>query len=394
LASKDWYTNAATSGYPVGISDIKIDGNSATSGSSGHGLVSMNYWSKFENISITNVAGDGFLFSAQSQNGTHISNTCVEPRLFNIQVRTCGGTGIHVADNGTGLNSCTDGFLERCIVAGAGTAGINVEMAPGWQAYANHVYGTGTHGAVFSKCYATRVHHNYIDGYGAGSATYVQGIAMSCIDGRGSSCIGNHVGFESGAATGPYQAFVFTGAGSAAASIMVDDNTVNGGSQSGSLGYVVQTNMSQQGHPWTVYFGKNHAQNVATYLYEDSYVTGGDLKVLGHIGSASQNAPAAAVGANSGGSPPAPVLTRCSDVEGSITFGTGTTPAAGAQCVVTFNIAYANAPVVVLTPINSASASLTLYVTSTTTTFTVSCVNAPSASQGNTHYGFNYHVLI
>ena len=394
LCSADWYNNSSTCGNPVEISDIKISGNGATSGTGAHGIVAMNFWSSFDNISISNVSGHGFLFTAQSRNGTHISNTCVEAKIRRIQSRSAGQNGIYIQDNGSGLNSCTDGFLEDCLVQNAGAVGIQVDMGSGWFIQGNHVYGTGQDGIYVVKCYATRVHGNYIDGYGSGSSTFISGIGMNVLDGRGSSCIGNHVGFEGGTATGPYRAFTIKGSGSAPATCVVMGNTVNGGNQSGSVGYFISTAASQQGSLWNVYFHDNDSMNVATRLSQDSFVTGGNLVTLGHIGSESQNAPTAAAGANAGTSPPAPVLTGCTDLAGKITFGTGTSPAAGAQAIVTFNVAYASAPKVVITPINSASALLNLYVSSTTTNFTVSSVNAPSASQGNTIYGFFYHVFL
>lgn len=393
LASSDWNNNATTCGNPVAIRDLKIDGNSATTGANAHGLVSMNFWSIFERISIINVAGDGFLFTAHSQNGTHITNTCVEPKISRLQVRSVGGNGIHVRDSASPLNSCTDGFLQDCIVTATGARGIYVEMGPGWIVTGNHVYTTVTDAIIVSRCFATRVAFNYVDGYGSGSSTFIAGIGMDVSDGRGSSCIGNHIGFEGGAATGPYQAIRITGAGSAAAVCLVTNNTVKGGNQSGSLGYVIQTNVSQQSSTWTVYFHDNDAFNVATYLAEDSFVTGGNMTVLGHLGSAGL-AVTAAAGANAGTTPPAPVLTRATDLSGKITFGTGTTPAAGAMAVVTFNVAYPNPPCVVICPLNAASASLNLWVDRTATNFTVSAVNAPSAAQANTTYGFFYHVFI
>jgi hypothetical protein len=393
LCSADWYNNSTTCGSPVEISDIQIDGNSATSGANAHGFVAMNYWSSFDRISINTVAGDGFLYSAQSRNGTHISNTCVEPKISRIQIRTCGGDGIHIKDSGSPLNSCTDGFLGDCIVTAAGAKGINHEMGPGWTVTGNHVYGTVGSAMKIDKCYATRLIGNYIDGFGSGSSTFVAGINMEVLDGRGSSCIGNHVGFESGAATGPYYGFSINGAGSGVSICVVTGNTVVGGSQSGSIAYDIETNGSQVGHPWIVYFHDNDSVAVATRMFKDSNVTGGDLITIGHVGSEGR-ALTAAAGANAGTSPPAPVLTRATDLSGKITFGTGTTPAAGAQVVATFQVAYANAPVVVVTPVNSASAALNFHVATTTTTFTVSCVGAPSASQANTVYGFFYHVLI
>lgn len=102
----------------------------------------------------------------------------------------------------------------------------------------------------------------------------------------------------------------------------------------------------------------------------------------------------AAAGSNAGGSPPAPVSTGATDVRGKITFGTGTTPAAGNMVVVTFGIAYAAAPIVVLTSLNSATALLSPYITSITgSAFTIATSTAPAASQANTVYAANYSVV-
>jgi hypothetical protein len=391
LASADWYNNATTCGNPIEIRDIKIDGNSATSGSGAHGIVAMNYYSIFERISIQTVTGDGFLFSAFNQAGTHITNTCVEAKIHRLQVRSPGQNGIHIKDDGSVLNSCTDGFLQDCIVQSAGTAAIAVDMAPGWLISGNHIYGSGTAGISASKCYATRVIGNYVDGFGSGSSTFIAGIDMTLIDGRGSHCIGNHVGFENGAATGPYRGIRVTGSGSNTTICTIVGNTVNGGNQSSSQGYNISTNGSQIGHTWQIYFANNDAQNVAAFSsFDNTNAQGGNTQVLGHVVAVGGSATAAA-GANAGTTPPSPVISG-TDLDGQVTFGTGTSPSAGSQAVITFSKSYTN-PRVVITPINSASASLNLYVSATSTTFTVSSVNAPSASQGNTVYGFNYHVL-
>jgi hypothetical protein len=169
---------------------------------------------------------------------------------------------------------------------------------------------------------------------------------------------------------------------------------VYGGGQSGSIGYVFQTQPVQRSYPFYVYEHNNDAQGVATRMYMDAYVTGGDFKFIGHIGCENQNAPTGAAGANAGTSPPAPVLTRCSDVFGKITWGTGTGPTAGAMAVLTFNTAYPNSPHCVISPINAATAALLPYVDRTTTTMTIYLTNAPAASQANTVYGIEYHISI
>lgn len=93
---------------------------------------------------------------------------------------------------------------------------------------------------------------------------------------------------------------------------------------------------------------------------------------------------------------PGPVVTAGSvDTRGNITFGSGVAPTAGAVVVVTFSAAYAVAPVVMLVPKNSATAGLApLYISAVSATgFTVSCQNAPTASQANTTYSFDWLVL-
>jgi hypothetical protein len=107
-------------------------------------------------------------------------------------------------------------------------------------------------------------------------------------------------------------------------------------------------------------------------------------------------APTAAAGANAGTSPPAPaVVGGSNDQRGELTLGPGTTPAAGAQVVVTFAQSIAayggNIPAVTLAARNSTTAALGLYISAVSaTSFTVSTTSAPAASQANTVYRFSW----
>jgi hypothetical protein len=118
----------------------------------------------------------------------------------------------------------------------------------------------------------------------------------------------------------------------------------------------------------------------------------GELIQLKNV--AHQGVPAAVAGANAGTTPPAPVVAAGStDGRGTITFGTGTTPAAGAQVVVTFAVPFAVAPVVVLQPGNAATAALNDFVTAVSTTgFTIGTASAPAASQAAATFSVSYHV--
>lgn len=105
-----------------------------------------------------------------------------------------------------------------------------------------------------------------------------------------------------------------------------------------------------------------------------------------------RQAPAAVAGANNGTGPPAPLVSvDSSDDRGSLTFGSGSAPAIGAQVVVTFTQPKdtARLPVVQLTETTTAFSALQPAVTSITATgFTVSTAVAPTASQAATVYGF------
>lgn len=115
----------------------------------------------------------------------------------------------------------------------------------------------------------------------------------------------------------------------------------------------------------------------------------------GHLLLSGGSAPAAAAGAQAGTSPPSPVVASGSnDTRGRITFGTGTSPAAGELVAVTFAQPYASAPFVVVSPTNDTTSALAPSVASVTTTgFSLFLATGPAGGAGNTVYGFAYVVL-
>lgn len=109
-------------------------------------------------------------------------------------------------------------------------------------------------------------------------------------------------------------------------------------------------------------------------------------------------APTAAAGANNGTSPPAPVVAGTAKAtRGSVTFGSGSSPAAGAQCVVTFpGGGFSGAvPTVAIVARNAATAALGLYVSAVTGAgFTVASTSAPAASQAATVFAVDFIAAI
>lgn len=110
-----------------------------------------------------------------------------------------------------------------------------------------------------------------------------------------------------------------------------------------------------------------------------------------------RNVPTAATNAGNGTGPPAPVVAgNSSDGRGSLTFGSGTTPAAGNQITVTFVRPQDpnRLPIVQITETTAALSALNPAVTAVTATgFTVATNGAPAASQANTVYGLAWALV-
>lgn len=77
------------------------------------------------------------------------------------------------------------------------------------------------------------------------------------------------------------------------------------------------------------------------------------------------------------------------DAAGTVTINTGGGPPAGCFITVTFTQKYTNTPHIVISPSNSAGATLQYYTNRSTTSFSVCSVNVPAAS---TTYTFDYVV--
>jgi hypothetical protein len=119
----------------------------------------------------------------------------------------------------------------------------------------------------------------------------------------------------------------------------------------------------------------------------------GDTTMRGHI-TATTTAPTALVNANAGTSASC-TLSNASDVAGKInlTEGSGSW-ASGAQCAITFNAAYAVAPICVFSAssANAATAATTVkpYITTSASVMTISFASADAAA---TSYVWSYHCL-
>ncbi len=189
VASDSWASDSATTGEPVRIADLTLDGNSAEN----HGtnaLVIRSWLTVIEDIQIENAPGDGIQITNLSKNKVALTNTQVNGRISNCFVTNSGGDGIHIVDTG---NSLTDWDLLDSWVASSGKSAIYMDNAAGWKIRGNHVYGNPQHGIFANRCYATTIDSNYVEDFGDtggsentsyGIACTVQGDAASVISGN------------------------------------------------------------------------------------------------------------------------------------------------------------------------------------------------------------------
>jgi hypothetical protein len=117
----------------------------------------------------------------------------------------------------------------------------------------------------------------------------------------------------------------------------------------------------------------------------------------GHFVQEQSTPPTAAAGAGAGSGPPAVVVAaNASDQHGSLTCGTGTSPAAGILVTVTLKVSLGqnSESVEVVSPANAASAALTPsvvnhYTSGALTSFDIVTLIS-GVSQGNTIYAFDW----
>jgi hypothetical protein len=104
--------------------------------------------------------------------------------------------------------------------------------------------------------------------------------------------------------------------------------------------------------------------------------------------------PAAAAGA--GSAPPTPVAAATATLtRGSLTWGTGTSTAAGSQVTVAFSATLPAVPFVVIAPTTAAAGTLIPTVLATSATgFTVGCAVAPTASQAASIFGVSWYLSL
>lgn len=190
LASDSWSTDSTTTGDPVRIAHLSLNGNSAAN-SGTNALVIRSWLTVIEDLQVENAPGDGIQITNLSKNGVALQNSQVNGRVSNCFVTNSGGIGIHVVDTG---NSVTDWDLLDSWVANSGQSAIYMDNAAGWKVRGNHLYGVQQHALFANNCFATAIDGNYIEDFGAsGNGNTWYGIACTVQGGAASVISGNKV---------------------------------------------------------------------------------------------------------------------------------------------------------------------------------------------------------
>lgn len=413
LASQAWLTDEATSGNPIFIYDLSVDGN-YLGNLSGHGITLMNFNSVVRECTVTNCYDNGIVLSSIGRSGGSISNTCVENRIESCKIDTCLGRGIYCHDTGGKL---IDGYIDSCIVSNATLEAIKVDRGTGWFLSRNYCYDNLSGGIIVDNCYNTFIIDNKIDDYGQSNvgSGFISGIGATIIGPRPSVITGNIISTTEPNASYHYRHLNVVFGGATETRALVTNNTIQGGWDSNpnnpsdpsfslAINYEANGTQTGGGQPARLIASHNHYRNVGDGTELDSYITPtaiehiGDVRLDRHLiaDNGITGEPALAALTNNGTTPPTPTFSSIegTDVRGIVRFGSGGSPGSGDQISVTFTKAYLDTPIVVIAPQNAATAALGLYVSSVSSTlFKIATQNAPSASQGGTTYSAAFMVI-
>lgn len=389
------------------VRNLLIDGNDV---GSVNGIDFRVYQGNLSTIDILHMGGHGihvFGYVVGVPSGAVDWNT-YDTNLTLLHVGSCGGDGVRFGTNSTDLHLSTSTFHNN------GGSGLHIAGGASAQVSNIHSYGNALHGIHFesvgsrTKLNNVKVEHSFQHGIffdgttGGASGIQLNEVGLNC-NGKGNQAgtgppgggVYSHIAFGgSGGGAGP-----FTGVTMDNLQFGNSDNVVNlakycidmlySGTQTHSAQWSVAQMSSTLAGAGVTTARVNYGNSAIRAQTKHTNVRGG-WDWNGTV------VPASAAGSAAGTTPPAPVLVG-TDSAGLITFGSGTTPAAGQMVTVTYAIPMelSGGGKIQLTPINNATFDLGLVAPgagSTTTGFAVNSRNAPAASQANTIFGFYYRV--
>jgi hypothetical protein len=270
LIAESYDSNSATTGTPITLRDLKLDGNKVNNTTAAtDGIILRSWQTTVSDLQVKQFAGNGIRLTNQTANGTALTNTQVNGRISNVFVEHSGKHGIFVEDTG---NSVTDWNLIDNWVSNSGQSAIHLDNGAGWVVERNHVYGVGKHGIYVNRTFGTSIADNYVEDFGqmATAGTYY-GIVATVQGSAGTTIHGNRVfNFKGEKAGSTYRYLGISQVNYGTGLASVTGNTIRGTGSAGSTGLHYSKG---NGTALDVASTGNNVINVGTERYVGSAVT-------------------------------------------------------------------------------------------------------------------------
>lgn len=392
LIPYEWANNQNFDGQASIIENIALDGNRTQNPySTACGVVTQNFWTDVRRCLIQNMPSSGILQTDTTANGTTITSSSSENRIYENKILQCTLHGVRSTNASNTTNQ--DGYCEENQVSQCCGSGILYDRASGWKIRANHLYNIGMHGIFAQNTWSSYVNDNYVEDFGGQCATgyFYQGVGIVQLLGRASWVKDNLIGcFERNFnVVGNYQYLVITaGTSQTDCNVTCTTNHVLGGSRTKGLGVVYQL---RSGATLRIKGNDNHVEQVNT----TSFIQSG-VKIVKTDSAGREHSTAGATTAafNSTNGNQSALAAGSNDLYGQIQCGTPASVAAGPMVGLTFEQSFAATPAVSFTPANAATAALGVPYTSAGSgaAVTLAVPVAPSASAAAGTYAWNYMV--
>ena len=189
FASDSYVNNASTTGSPIAIRHLTLNGNKANNTAATDGIILRSWLSVIEDVHIENMGGNGIRDTNLSANGTALTNSQGNNRIVGNFIEASGNDGVYVQDTG---NAVTDSILSENWIAGSGVDGIHMDNAAGWMIERNSIYDVQQNAIYANRVYGSSIDDNYIEDFGDTSTggtwyginTTIQGDAATTITGN------------------------------------------------------------------------------------------------------------------------------------------------------------------------------------------------------------------
>ncbi len=174
-AAYEQYNSVTVPTGDLTLRGFQVNGQSSSANTSEVGIVALDYYSRVEDVWVTNCGSHGIFFTHKDKNGTVVAlSTLVNNSFSNISVINNYGYGLYIGENNNG--KLTDVHVQdvyaRC-VDNTSVTGVYIGSGAGAQLVNIHVYGIPLYdGIILSNGYNVTMSNIYVEN-GTRSAIYL-----------------------------------------------------------------------------------------------------------------------------------------------------------------------------------------------------------------------------